>query len=71
MDNLMLTNGWRRFRWEDVLQEKKPSFAFLPEYAGHIVAGRITRTATGRPGKDIAGLSFCARYPHQVPQCHK
>ncbi len=54
MDNLMLTNGWRRFSWEDVLQEKKPAFAFVPEYAGHIVTGRITRTATGQPGKNIA-----------------
>ncbi len=55
MDNLMLTNGWRRFRWDDVLQEKKPVFAFVPEYAGHMVSGKITRTATGLPGKDIGG----------------
>ena len=55
MDNLMLTNGWRRFRWDDVLQEKKPVFAFVPEYAGHIVSGKITRTANGLPGKDIGG----------------
>ena len=33
MDNLMMTRGWRRFRWEDVVQNKKPAFEFLPEYS--------------------------------------
>ena len=45
-DNLMLTQGWRRFRWEDVLQNKKPVIRFLPEYAGHLVEGNILDTAT-------------------------
>ncbi|HTQ28171.1 MAG TPA: hypothetical protein VMI35_08590, partial [Puia sp.] len=48
-DNLMLTQGWRRFRWEDVLQDKKPSFDFLPEYEGHIITGRVIDKRTGRP----------------------
>jgi len=51
-DNLMLTQGWRRFRWEDVLQNRKPSFQFVPEYKGHIVKGRVT-TAAGVPAKGI------------------
>jgi hypothetical protein len=41
-DNLMLTQGWRRFKWEDVLQNKKPYFEFLPEHEGFIVNGKIT-----------------------------
>jgi hypothetical protein len=41
-DNLMLTQGWRRFKWEDVLKNTKPSFTFLPEYEGHIITGKIT-----------------------------
>jgi hypothetical protein len=41
IDNLMLTQGWRRFKWEDVLQNKTPAFEFLPEYEGHIVTGKL------------------------------
>jgi hypothetical protein len=44
MDNLMLTNGWRRFKWEDVLLNKKPIFEFAPEFNGHLVTGKIVNT---------------------------
>jgi len=47
MDNLMLTNGWRRFKWEDVLQDKKPVFKFAPEYNGHMISGKIVNNQTG------------------------
>ncbi len=48
-DNLMLTHGWRRFRWEEVLNpaaltSRKP---FLPEHNGQIVEGTVTDPATG------------------------
>lgn len=46
-DNLMLTQGWRRFKWEDVLNNKKPSFTFLPEYEGHIITGRLSPKIEG------------------------
>jgi hypothetical protein len=39
MDNLMLTQGWRRFKWDDILQEKDPVSAFPPELNGHIATG--------------------------------
>lgn len=42
MDNLMLTHGWRRFKWKDVL-EKKSSISFLPEYRGHLVQGFVKK----------------------------
>lgn len=45
LDNLMLTHGWRRFKWDEVLQEKKPVLKFLPEYEGHIVSGKIVNRA--------------------------
>jgi hypothetical protein len=54
MDNLMMTRGWRRFRWEDVLQNKKPVFEFLPEYTGHIIKGKITDPANGMPAHGVA-----------------
>ncbi|ULQ50735.1 hypothetical protein [Flavihumibacter fluvii] len=52
-DNLMLTHGWRRFRWEDVTGNRKPVFEFIPEYAGHVVTGKISTNSTGLPAKDI------------------
>jgi hypothetical protein len=46
-DILMMTQGWRRFKWEDVLDNTKPSFTFLPEHEGHIITGRISPGNTG------------------------
>lgn len=54
MDHLMMTNGWRRFKWQDVLNNKSPLISFVPERNGHIVTGRITRTVTGTPIRDAA-----------------
>ena len=56
MDNLMLTNGWRRFNWDNVLNDKKPSFEFLPEIAGKIITGRIV------PNKDNLPLNGITAY---------
>jgi hypothetical protein len=56
VDNLMLTHGWRRFRWEDILQNKKPVFDFVPEYNGHVITGKITKTETGLPKNDIGSF---------------
>lgn len=58
IDNLMLTQGWRRFRWGDVLSPQKPAFRFLPEYTGHIIEARIfdsaTKTAARNQGVFVA-----------------
>jgi hypothetical protein len=48
-DNLMLTQGWRRFTWDNVLADAKPSFEFLPDYEGTIMYGKITNKINGRP----------------------
>ncbi len=53
IDNLMLTHGWRRFKWEDIIQNENPSFEFVPEYAGHIITGRVTDKQSGKPAKGI------------------
>lgn len=52
-DNLMLTQGWRRFKWNDVLLDQKPMFEFSPELNGHILTGRIVNINTGAPQKFI------------------
>jgi len=46
-ENLVLTHGWSRFNWGDVLNNSSPVFQYLPEYNGHIVAARITTKDAG------------------------
>jgi hypothetical protein len=49
-DNLMLTHGWRRFRWTDVLQNKSaPVHPFIPEINGPIIQGTVTDPVSGEP----------------------
>jgi len=55
MDNLLLTQGWRRFRWQDIMTDKAPSFTYVPEYRGHIITGKMVDVRTGAPTKDING----------------
>lgn len=64
VDNLMLTHGWRRFKWDDVLQPRKNKPEFEPELQGHIIRGRIFNRDTKMP---LAGyntfLSTLGRHP--------
>lgn len=53
MDNLMLTHGWRRFRWGDVRAKDAPLFDFPPEYNGAIISGKVADIHTGAPAKGI------------------
>ena len=41
LDVLMLTQGWRRFKWEDIQQPKKVAHQFLPQ-KGLSISGTIT-----------------------------
>ena len=41
-DFLMLTQGWRRFRWEEVLRDSLPEIVHLPEN-GFTVSGRLVK----------------------------
>ncbi|WP_420148749.1 hypothetical protein [Spirosoma sp.] len=55
-DHLMLTHGWRRFRWDAILKQptaSKPTFQFLPEYNGPIVEGSVTDPSSGQPVPNI------------------
>lgn len=53
IDNLMLTQGWRRFKWSDVLKNKAPEFNFLPEFNGPIISAKIVNQLTNKPDKDV------------------
>jgi hypothetical protein len=61
VDNLMLTHGWRRFAWTDVLSNPEAP-EFLPEVREHIVTGVVSKdgqpqaavfTYLGSPGKIV------------------
>ncbi|MBO2008340.1 MG2 domain-containing protein [Hymenobacter negativus] len=51
-DNLMLTQGWSRFRWEEVLAAPKP-FAYLPEPYGPVLQAQLTRAGTRQPRTNV------------------
>jgi len=53
LDNLLLTQGWTRFQWSQLLENKPAAFSFLPEYSGHIINAKIVSTETGAPAKNI------------------
>ncbi len=52
-DNLMLTQGWSRFKWEPLLQNKPSLFTYLPEYNGHIITAKVFNSVTNTPAKNI------------------
>jgi hypothetical protein len=49
LDDLMLTRGWSRFRWEDILKDRDPWFEFLPETNGPVINGKVVDKKTGQP----------------------
>ncbi|WP_375444599.1 hypothetical protein [uncultured Fibrella sp.] len=53
LDNLLLTQGWRRFRWETVVHSSPPDVSQEPEHRGHVVLGRVTDALTGVPAGDV------------------
>jgi hypothetical protein len=60
LDNLLLSQGWRKFDWKNISQNKTPSFNYVPELAGHIVTGRVTNEST-REG--VAGVQVYLSVP--------
>ncbi|MGB4399225.1 MAG: hypothetical protein WBJ10_07640 [Daejeonella sp.] len=53
LDQLMLTQGWRRFNWDQIISDKEASFTFIPEYQGHIINGTLVNTQNGLPANGI------------------
>ncbi|RYZ28760.1 MAG: hypothetical protein EOO10_08460 [Chitinophagaceae bacterium] len=51
-DYLMLTHGWRRFKWETVLNQQ-PLLKFQREQHGHLVTGKVTDIRTNTVAKGI------------------
>lgn len=53
LDNLMLTHGWRRFNWVDILSPRPFKPQFIPEYSYHIVPALVTSKAGKRPVNEV------------------
>ncbi|MGN6297989.1 MAG: hypothetical protein ACTHM7_14475 [Ginsengibacter sp.] len=51
LDNLLLTQGWRRFDWNHL--DDKSSFSYLPENQGHLIAGKVTNEITGEAAPNV------------------
>ena len=41
IENLLLTNGWRRFVSPDLLNNQRQTFHFIPEYEGLLVSAKV------------------------------
>jgi len=57
IDNLMLTQGWSRYLWDEILNFKKRPVEFIPEFRGHIVTGKVLHESSA-PGNQI--ITFLA-----------
>jgi hypothetical protein len=65
LDNVMISHGWRRFKWENVFGSSLPKYEFLPEYDGHLVFGKVLDSGDNKPASGIetylAPLDFPAK----------
>jgi hypothetical protein len=59
----MLTNGWRRFKWQEVLQNTKPFFNYVPEYNGPIITGKVLNRRTGSLARNVESYISVPGFP--------
>lgn len=64
LDNLLLSQGWRNFKWNEVLNDQKPTLRFLPELNGHLIAG----VANNRDGNSVKDKGLYLGIPGKNPQ---
>jgi hypothetical protein len=53
IDNLMLTHGWTKFKWDEVLRSRNKTPHFLPEYRGHLISGKVLDLNSSKPAQGI------------------
>ncbi len=56
LDLVMMTNGWRRFKWEDVLAEKLPVIKYQPDNFLSINGSVLGLSRTQLYQKDLTGI---------------
>src|SRR5207244_2497788 len=52
MDNLMLTQGWRRYNWNNILNDSV-AVTYMPEFDGHIIKGNVINASTSKRAENI------------------
>lgn len=63
VDILMLTQGWRKFQWNEVLQPNSSEKQYLPELEGLLLQGKVVDTETGSTNKGASSyLAFPDEY---------
>lgn len=53
LDNLLLSQGWSHFKWDEALTTQKPLLKFLPEINGHIITGAATKDGENLENKGV------------------
>jgi hypothetical protein len=53
-DNLMLTQGWRKFNWENIWKGGNSFIKYLPDLNGQMITGVVRRKSDNKP---VAGIN--------------
>ncbi len=53
-DNLMLTQGWRRFLWDDVFANQSKIQTDYSELNGHLIKAKVTKKINGQVADGVA-----------------
>lgn len=53
LDLVMLTNGWRRFNWQDILAEKMPAFTYTKDTSYLALSGSVSGISPGSGGNEL------------------
>jgi hypothetical protein len=53
LDNVMISHGWRRFKWADVFGASVPKHEFIPEFDGHFVHAKVMNAADNSPAPGV------------------
>lgn len=56
LDLVMMTNGWRRFKWEDLVENKMPTIKHIPENFLSITGTVFGPSKNQLKGKEITGI---------------
>jgi hypothetical protein len=64
LDNLLLSQGWRNFKWNEVLANQRPLLKFLPELNGHLING----VAMNSSGESVENKGLYIGVPGKLPQ---
>lgn len=65
-DNLMLTQGWRRFRWQAVLDDGPFAATYPPEMSGQLVTGKVYSVRTNEPASGLSTFLSLPSKRYQV-----